>query len=300
MQEQQVSNVPEVGSDVAEKPAGTAEMPGRKSKAGQRWSRAGLAVLPVILLILVWHVAATVWIDRPRIFPPPSMVAAELLRIASGESAVGSSYGHAFATLRRLVAAFVLSFVVGGSLGVLAGRQRFAFNMLSSLVWTCMAVPAVAWAFIFVIAIGINDLVPILAVSAILGSIVLINIAEGAKAVPEDLVEMADSYKVHGIQRVRDLFVPHLAPYLASSARISFAVGIKVVVVAEVIGLPSGIGFELNYWYSNQFIAPIVAWGVVLIGVGLTADYGVFAPIERHAGAWRGVDSGRSIAQRAG
>src|SRR5690606_30268514 len=135
----------------------------------------------------------------------------------------GSSYEHAWATLLRLVIAFAISFILGTVLGIMAGRRKVVFELLSNPAWTFMAVPSVVWAFIFAIAAGVGNVVPVLALMALLVPTVLVNVAEGAKALPYDILEMATSYRIMQGDRVRHIYLPFLAPYLASSARIAFS-----------------------------------------------------------------------------
>jgi NitT/TauT family transport system permease protein len=151
-----------------------------------------------------------------------------------------------------------------------------------------MAVPSIVWVFIFAVAFGISNFVPIAAVAALLTPMVLVNIAEGAKSVPSDIVEMSDSYKVTRWQRLTGVFLPFLVPYLVSSARTAFGLGVKLVVVAEVVGLASGVGYEIQYWYDRLFMGPNVAWGIVMVAVGLVVDYGIFGPLERRVSRWKG------------
>jgi ABC-type nitrate/sulfonate/bicarbonate transport system permease component len=55
-----------------------------------------------------------------------------------------------------------------------------------------------------------------------------------------------------------------------------------------VVGLASGVGYEIQYWYDRLFMGPIVSWGIVMVVVGLIVDYGVFVPMERHVSRWKG------------
>lgn len=245
-----------------------------------------IPLLPVIGWIAVWWLATATVLTQVRIYPPPHLVWEELLRIVSGDGPLGSTYTHAGATLFRLMSAFAVAFVSGTLLGVLAGRQKVAFDFLDNLVWIAMAVPSVVWVFIFVIALGISDAVPIAALTVLLAPPVLIAVAEGTKSIPSELVTMARSYKVGTWQRLTELYLPSVVPYMASSARVTFALGIKIVIIAEVIGLPSGIGLLLKYWFDQLFMAPVVAWGVLLIMVGLAGDRLVFGPLERRAARW--------------
>jgi ABC-type nitrate/sulfonate/bicarbonate transport system permease component len=239
-----------------------------------------------VVLVALWWLL-TLALDRPRVYPPPDLILEELITIAQGKGETGSTYTHVAATAFRLVMAFAVSMVLGSVLGILAGRLRLVFSFVENLVWVFLAVPSIVWVFIFVVAIRISDVVPIAAIAAILTPMVVIVVAEGAKSIPGDILEMARSYHVTAWQRLTGIFLPYLVPYLASSSRTAFATGVKLVVVVEVVGLASGVGYEIDYWYGRLFMGPIVAWGVIMVTIGLLVDAGIFGPLERRVSAWK-------------
>lgn len=251
-------------------------------RAGTLVARVGQKTLPVVLGVIVWWIVTVGMGLRSRILPSPSDVGMALQRILSGDSVVGpTTYVHLAATFARLVVAFAFSFVVGVALGILAGRKQFVFDLLSSLVWVFFAVPSIVWVFIFVVAIGAGNVVPVAAMSALLIPLVLINVAEGAKAIPEELTEMAKGFHVGRRRLVTEVYVPYLAPYLAGAARVSFALGVRIVMIVEVVGLSAGAGYLVNYWHQSLRVAPMIAWGVIFIVIGLLVDRLLFAPLER-------------------
>lgn len=241
-------------------------------------------ILPVVLVVLCWWFITVVLDQRSRVIPSPLDVAVELRRIAGGDSPLGgSSYVHFGATLARLGVAFCISFVLGSSLGILAGRKKIVFDLLGSIVWVFLSIPSIVWVFIFAVAIGLGNAVPIAALCALMTPLVLINVAEGAKSIPGELTEMANAFHVGTTQLVREVYLPYLVPYLVSAARISFALGVRIVTVVEVIGLSSGVGYLLTYWNQSVRVAPIIAWGIIFIVFGLIIDNAVFARLERWA-----------------
>ena len=250
-------------------------------------SRIVLQVLPVLLFIAVWWIVAVV-MDIPRLYPTPLMVGEEFAGIIAGKSALGySSYTHIAATFYRFFVAFVISFVTGAIIGLLIGRNKVLFDLFDNVGWISFSVPAVVWAFILLVILGITDVVPIGVLMALLIPKVAIIVAEGAKATPADIIEMADSYKATTWQKVTDVFLPHLVPYLVASARVSFSIGVKIIIVAEVVGLTTGIGFMVKYWNDNVFVAPLVAWGLILILSALIAEYALFGRLEQSMAKWR-------------
>jgi NitT/TauT family transport system permease protein len=234
----------------------------------------------------MWWAVALVF-DRPRIVPAPPEVVSELLEIVAGQGPFGSSYTHLGATLFRLSVALGVSVVLGTALGILAGRVKVVFDLLDNLVWIFLSVPSVVWVFIFAVVFGVGNLVPIAALVAILAPMMLANVAEGAKSVPRDLYEMSRAFRADLSLRVGWLYIPYLLPYILGGARNAFALGMKMVLIAEVIGIPRGVGFLVLYWRDQVFMAPIVAWGVIFICMGLLFDYAVFGQLERRVAKWR-------------
>lgn len=247
-----------------------------------------LGTVPVVVLIGIWWLATETVLPQERIYPPPLRVLEELVRILSNEGPVGTPYAHLGATVRRLVIAFAIAFVGGTLIGILAGRVKAMFDFLNSLVWIAMAVPSVVWIFIFVIVYGISNVVPIAALVVLLGAPILLGTAEGVKSTPDKLVTMAASYKAGTRQKLVELYLPSIAPYMAANARVAFSLGIKIVIIAEVIGLPDGVGLMVRYWSDRILMAPVVAWGLVLMALGLVVDRLVFGPLERRTRRWTG------------
>jgi len=146
-----------------------------------------LQLLPVLVFIGVWWLVAAI-MGIPRLYPTPPMVGEELTGIIAGESKLGSSYSHIAATFYRFFVAFVLSFVTGAIIGLLVGRNKLLFNLFDNVGWIFFSVPAILWAFVLVVALGITDIVPIGVLMALLVPKVAIIVAEGAKATPADIL----------------------------------------------------------------------------------------------------------------
>ncbi len=248
--------------------------------------RLGLGLVPITVLVFLYQQLA-VSKSRPRIFPQVGDVWDAFYEILIGHGELGSSYDQIMVTSLRIVSAFAISFVIGIVIGVAAGRNKLVFSFVENLVWVFMAVPSVVWVYIMIVGLGLNPVVPPLAVAATVMPQFIVLVAEGAKSVPDDLVEMARSYKTSTWQRFTELFLPYLVPYIIAASRTSFATAVKIMLVAEVIGTPSGIGFEVSYWDGKLFMGPVIAWGITMLLMGLLVDNFIFSPIERRVSGWK-------------
>lgn len=240
-----------------------------------------LHALPVVIGIPLWWLITTYVLVQPRIYPTPQAVFLELVRIFNNEGPIGQPYSHAAATLTRLLIAWSGAFVVATLVGVAAGRKKWIFDFFSYPVWIAMAVPSVVWVYIFLVVFGIEEMVPIGALMILLAAPVFLGTAEGVRSTPKELLEMCDSYKIGTWQRLIHFYLPYIAQFMIANARVSFAYGIRIVLIAEVIGLPNGVGILVSYWSDSLYMAPIVAWGLLLMATGMIVDYGIFAPLQR-------------------
>lgn len=249
-----------------------------------------LPLVPLLAVIGIWWLVAEYHLQNSRIYPTPPDVADHVATILAGKDSapgLGSSYENLWVTLYRLAIAFLLAFGVGSALGLVAGRIRHVFDFFDNIAWLVIAVPEVVWAFVLVVAIGISDSVPITAVALLLSGVVFINVAEGSKSFSVELSDMAASYKASTWQKIWDVYIPQAVPYLLGSARIAFAIGVKLIVIAEIVGLSRGVGFQISYWHTRIQVAPIVAWGIILVAIVLMVEYLIFAPLESRVQRWK-------------
>ena len=249
-------------------------------------ARLALGAIPIVIVIVLYELLA-VERDRPRIFPEVGSIWESITNIIKGEGQLGSAYAQILYTTFRLLTAFAIAFLGGITIGIAAGRNKTVFSFVENLVWIFMAVPSVVWVFLFAVGLGLSPGVPIGAVAVLLAPQFIVLVGEGAKSVPADLVEMARSYKVGTRDRLTGLFLPFLTPYILAASRTGFATAVKVMLIAEVIGQPNGIGFEVSYWYGKLFMGPILAWGITMMVLGILVDILVFGPIERRISAWK-------------
>ena len=200
----------------------------------------------------------------------------------------GSTYSNAWASLERVLISFGVAYAVGTLIGVVAGRVRAVFDFFSNLAWIAFAVPSVVWAFIFLVIFGLGNLVPVTALTVLLSAPVFIGTAEGVRRAPDDLIAMSQAFRVTWVNRLFHVYLPSILPMMLANARIALALGFKIVIIAEVVGLKEGVGLLVRYWFDSTYMAPVVAWAVIFIAVGLLVDRWGLAYLERKVALWYG------------
>jgi NitT/TauT family transport system permease protein len=233
-------------------------------------------------LLLWWMVAA--W-AADRALPDPPAV----LRVAAAAVADGSLPQALGVTLARVLAAFLLAMVAGSAVGILMGRSRLADAAGDFWLVLLLNLPALVVILLAYIWFGQTEAATVAAVALIKLPAVAVTLREGARALDRGLDEMAQAYRFGLLARWRDVMLPQLQPYLAAAARAGLATAWKIVLVAELLGRPSGVGFEMNLRFQVFDVAGLLAYALAFAAVMLAIEAGVMRPAERRARAWRGL-----------
>ena len=85
----------------------------------------------------------------------------------------------------------------------------------------------------------------------------------------------------------RHVVLPQLAPYIAASARSGLSLVWKIVLVAELLGRPNGVGFEIGTAFQLFDVTKILAYALAFVAVMLAIETFVVQPFERHVSRWR-------------
>jgi NitT/TauT family transport system permease protein len=83
------------------------------------------------------------------------------------------------------------------------------------------------------------------------------------------------------------VILPQLYPYLLGAARSGLALIWKIVLVVELLGRSSGVGFQLGIYFQLFDVAAILAYAIAFILVVQLIEWGILQPLERRATQWR-------------
>jgi NitT/TauT family transport system permease protein len=219
-----------------------------------------------------------------RLLPGPSDVFATF-----GELWASGKVPGAFAdTLTRIGIGFTIAFVVGTAVGILM-QNRWLNGFFRDAVTVGVTTPGLIWALITAIIFGNRPWGPLIAIVLTTFALISVNVAEGIKALPKDLIDMAKSFGVGVVRRNREIVIPHLAPYIFTGVRFGFSIAWKVTVLTEVFSSSSGIGFEMRTASQLFRLPEFLTWILAFYVFALFLEKVVLEVIERRFFAWRGT-----------
>jgi NitT/TauT family transport system permease protein/sulfonate transport system permease protein len=151
---------------------------------------------------------------------------------------------HVAMSALRVVASVCIAVVIGTALAMLPRR----WPALRLVIHDCIrpvlnSFPSVGWAILAVIWFRVSDWSVIFIEVMILTPFCLINIDEGLKELDAEVTEMGRSFTRSRWRMLTKIVLPLLAPYLVAAVRMSYGVGWKLALVAELFGSTTGLGF---------------------------------------------------------
>lgn len=245
--------------------------------------RALQIVLAVAVFLLVWWVVAALY--DSSLFPTPSQTLGAVTNIIS----TPSNWGHIGITTYRVVVGTALGSAIGAVLGISTRYSGFMETAVRAVVYPLLqSVPTICWALVFVLWFGLSDITPILAITTAVAPIFIINIWEGMKELDQNLVEMASMYTSSRRLILGKVVMPMLYPYIFAASKSSFMIAWKVVILGEIFGAVSGMGYMLSIAFGSYQIAQVFGWTLAFAAILLLFDYGVFNFVDKkYIRKWR-------------
>ncbi|SFP04827.1 ABC transporter permease [Pseudomonas borbori] len=235
------------------------------------------------LAVALWAAIAAL-LETPLLPTPSAVLGALWQSLQSGEL-----QQHLGVTLRRVLISFVLAMLLGALLGVWMGRSALANALFDPLLVLFLNLPALVTIILLYVWFGLVEAAAVLAVVINKVPNVAVTLREGARSLDPRLEQMAQVYAFSRWQRLADVWLPQLFPYLMAATRGGLALIWKIVLVVELLGRSDGIGFQLHMAFQVFDVASILAYSLAFIAVVQAIELALLQPLERRASRWRDV-----------
>lgn len=198
-----------------------------------------LGLVAPLGLLALWELLASTQIISPIFFPPPT----KLVDVGMQLTVDGTLWLHIYATLIRLVPAFVLGSLSGLVVGLLLGSTRLLRALLEPSLVALYSVPKIALLPIFLAIFGVGEgaLVGLVATSVFF--YVWIYTMTAAMRTPENLVSTARAFGASRFNIVTQVIFRSALPETMSGMRVGVTVALLVCLTAEYVLGADGIGY---------------------------------------------------------
>ena len=240
-----------------------------------------MPVLSLLALILLWQAAAA--IIHNHTLPGPLEVA----KVFKEHCLNGRLPFNLGMTLFRMAVSFTTAMLLGCGIGLILGRREKVNAFFDNWLIILLNVPALVTVILCYVWLGLTEFAAILAVIINKVPNVVVTIREGARALDQDLLEMAECYRFGRRKILRHVIWPQLYPYVMGATRSGLALIWKIILVVELLGRSDGMGYQLHLFFQLFDVAGILAYTIAFIAVIQLLETLVLKPLDMKAQRWR-------------
>jgi len=242
-----------------------------------------LKIYSIAVLIVAWIVLSLVFSEH--VVPGPIPVFQAIAEnLWSGEG-----FYHLYKTVSRVLLGLFLAMFLGSGLGLAMGLSVKGEKFFESWVMVGLTIPAVVYAIISLLWFGLNESAAIIAIGVTAFPAVAINMWQGVKDIDMQLIAMAKAFRLPMTHLIRKIVLPQTVPYVLAATRYALGISWKIATTVELIGMSSGVGYMLHYWFGLFSMTQVLAWTLTFIIVLLVIEYALINPFEKRVTAWRPI-----------
>lgn len=202
----------------------------------------------IFIILLFWYLLH--FIINSAAIPSPHKTLMRFIEIFSGTLSV-----HLLASLARILAAVLISLVLGSLIGLWIGMSGKADELVTPVVYLLYPLPKIAFLPILMILLGLGEAPKILLITIIIIFQIIIAARDGVREIPKELFYSVLSLGLGKPEVYRHLVLPAALPKIITSLRISVGVSISVLFFGENFATTYGIGyFIMNSWLMVNYV----------------------------------------------
>lgn len=234
---------------------------------------AQITVINLTIFILIWQLIANMDIFPQIFFPSPLEIFNEYKEmILDGTLAYNGLY-----SLRNLTVGFVISVILGVTIGLAAGTMRWLNTIISPYYWSLNAMPSLAIIPLIVLwfGFGMESKVLLIVLNATLP--ILISTLAGVSTVDQTLIRVAKALNANRLQRFVKIVIPFTLPFILTGCKLGLSSALTTTVVSEMLGSSEGLGYVIIRKVEQFNPAGVFAMLLLLAAVALIMVNGMAA-----------------------
>jgi NitT/TauT family transport system permease protein len=196
-------------------------------------------LLPIAVFLAVWELVARLnLIPGQFAFPPFSTVVVEFYHL-SASGVLGDNF---LASLIRVLIGFFAGSIAGIAVGMVMGWRENFHRALHPIVSLFYPIPALGWLPLLMLWVGINEMLPISIVFIASFFPVLYNTVTGIRSVDKEYIQVARTLGASDARILATVVMPLALPNIFTGLRLNAGMAWRVIIAAEMVAIPTGIG----------------------------------------------------------
>ncbi|MEO9338811.1 ABC transporter permease subunit [Mesorhizobium sp. SB112] len=235
--------------------------PARKRSLSAR----SISLLTVLVLLLVWALAAELRVVSPVFLPSPLVVAKKFFVLIDKGYVDATLLVHLKASLWRVFSALLAALALGVPIGLAVGLSPVGRGIFDPLLEFLRPIPPLAYLPLVIIWFGIGELSKVLVIAIAMLAPIALSAASGVRNAGQEKINAARALGASRGQVIYHVVLPAALPSILTGLRIALGVGWTTLVAAELIAATQGLGFMI------QSAAQFLVTDIVIVGIFVIA-----------------------------
>jgi NitT/TauT family transport system permease protein len=235
------------------------------SRSESRWRRWWPGAAAIVVAVALWWLATSVLCAPQSLLRHTSPQ--EVLPALGGLLDRGVLLPDTAISLYRLVIGLLVAAVVGIPAGLLIGLSVTAERAAGPVIQFLRMISPLSWTPIALALFGIGNEPVIFLIAAAAVWPILLNTAAGVHAIDPGYLHVARSFHATRFELLAAVVVPAVRGHVQTGLRLALGIAWVVLVPAEMLGVRSGLGYQIlnarDQLAYDQVVAVILVIGVL-------------------------------------
>ena len=246
-----------------------------------------VSIVSPILLLVVWEAAGRAGTLDGRFFPAPSAIAGTFFALLQS----GELLDHTRTSLGRIAIGFTVGAVPGLLLGIAMGLSRIVRAAFKPVVGALYPVPKTAIFPLILLVFGIDEPSKYAIVAIGVFFLVLLNTMAGVLGIEPVYLDVGRNFGAGRLQVFRTIALPGALPLIFTGVQLAWGNALILIVVAEILGARSGIGYFIQNSYQTFQVEKMYAGLLVIAFIGYVS-FLLLDELERWLVPWKAGRAG--------
>lgn len=225
-------------------------------------------IISFAVLIILWELLAVSGLFPESLFPSPVRTAEALgRRISSGALLLDIG-----ASMYRFFIGYITSVIAAVILGLLLGWFAKAWRYVDPVVQFLRPISPVAWLPFIVLWVGIGDVPAIVIIFIAAFFPVLLTTVTAVGNIDPVYLKISDNFGLGRAQTLLGIVFPAVFPQIANALHIAVGTAWIFLVVGEMAGSQSGLGYLITDARNNLQTDTLMAAIIVIGIIGIVLD----------------------------
>ncbi|MGE0283075.1 MAG: ABC transporter permease subunit [Rhizobiaceae bacterium] len=246
-----------------------------------------ISLVTALVLIALWFLVTQAGWVKPLFLPSPIAVWNKFVLALTEGVSNSTLTQHTFASLGRVLGAFVLALVTAVPIGILMGVNRFVRGLFDPIIEFYRPLPPLAYLPLIIIWLGIGEFPKVFLIFLAIFAPMAIAARAGVRSVSTEQIHAAYAMGATRAQVISQVIMKAAMPEIFTGMRIGIGVGWTTLVAAEMVAANRGLGFMVLNAAEN-LESDTVIMGIFIIGIFAFAFDLLIRYLEKVLIPWKG------------